>query len=62
MKLQKLKLKFYGLDKYENELIRLENLINKLKSGMMNELDNPELKNEISEIDLLFTKLKKINE
>ena len=37
--------------------MRIDNLINKLKSGMMNELDKPEVKAEINNIENNFKKV-----
>ena len=61
--LKKLLIKFRNVYEYKDDLIKVENLINLIESEKMNEIDNPEIKNKIDEIDTDFNKIElaKIN-
>ena len=48
--LKKLVLKFGKVREYKDDIAKIENLINLIESGKMNEIDKPEIKNMIDEI------------
>ena len=45
------------VENYQEDLLRINNLINQIKSGFLNEIEKPEVKNEINEIDNIFNKV-----
>ena len=55
--LQKLLLKFKKVDKYKDDMEKIRKLIYSIKSGMLNELNKQEIKNEINKIDKNFNKI-----
>ena len=55
--LQKILFKFKNVDKYKNEINKIKNLVDKIKLGMINEIDKPEFKNDIDEINNDFNKI-----
>ena len=55
--LKKLLFKFKEVENYQEDLFRINNLINLTKSGFLNEIEKPEVKNEINEIDNIFNKV-----
>ena len=61
--LKKTMFKFNGDENYKEDLIRINNLINLIKSSMLNEIEKQEVIKEINEIDNIFNKVdqEKIN-
>ena len=55
--LQKLIMKFEEVNEYKNDILKIQNLIDTIKSGKMNEIDNPEMKKKIDEIDKNFNQI-----
>ena len=55
--LQKILFKFKNVDKYNNDITKIQNLIDSIKLGKINEIDKQELKNEIDLINNDFNKI-----
>ena len=55
--LQKLILKFNEVNEYKNDIVKIQNLMDLIKSGRMNQIDKPEMKKDLNEIDKLFNQI-----